>query len=314
MFFVYNILNSEEEFSGVQKSLMSRNYFGGHMNILEVNAPAKINLSLDVIRKREDGYHDLKMIMQTVSLYDTVLMEESGEGFTIECDGRFDPFGTENTVYKAAELLFSQFGIKRGLKIRLIKRIPVAAGLAGGSTDAAAVIRGINSMFTLGMTTAEMEKAGKSVGADVPYCIEGGTALAEGIGEILTRIPLFNEVDIVILRPKIGVSTPWVFKNLKLDRISERPDTDLLISSIRDRNITRMAENMVNVLETVTIPEYPVVDAAKKRLLELGAAGSIMSGSGPSVFGIFSDRDKAAYAAERLLADPEWDSFLVQTI
>jgi 4-diphosphocytidyl-2-C-methyl-D-erythritol kinase len=314
MFFVYNILNSEEEFSGVQKSLMSRNYFGGHMNILEVNAPAKINLSLDVIRKREDGYHDLKMIMQTVSLYDTVLMEESGEGFTIECDGRFDPFGTENTVYKAAELLFSQFGIKRGLKIRLIKRIPVAAGLAGGSTDAAAVIRGINSMFTLGMTTAEMEKAGKSVGADVPYCIEGGTALAEGIGEILTRLPLFNEVDIVILRPKIGVSTPWVFKNLKLDRISERPNTDLLISSIRDRNITRMAENMVNVLETVTIPEYPVVDAAKKRLLELGAAGSIMSGSGPSVFGIFSDRDKAAYAAERLLSDPEWDSFLVQTI
>lgn len=283
------------------------------MNILEVNAPAKINLSLDVIRKREDGYHDLKMIMQTVSLYDTVLMEESGEGFTIECDGRFDPFGTENTVYKAAELLFSQFGIKRGLKIRLIKRIPVAAGLAGGSTDAAAVIRGINSMFSLGMTKEQMEITGKTVGADVPYCIEGGTALAEGIGEILTRLPSFSGVDIVILRPKVGVSTPWVFKNLKLDGITERPETDLLISAIRKRDIGCMAGNMVNVLETVTIPQYPVVAAAKDRLVELGAAGSIMSGSGPSVFGIFTDRDKAAYAAE-MLKDTRWECFLVQTI
>lgn len=283
------------------------------MNTLEIDAPAKINLSLDVIRKREDGYHDLKMIMQTVNLCDTVLLEEAGSGITIECDSRFVPCSAENTVYKAAELLFGQYGIKNGLRIKLVKRIPVAAGLAGGSSDAAAVIRGINGMFSLGLTSEQMEKAGKAVGADVPYCIEGGTSLAEGIGEILTRLPLLSGVDIVILKPRIGVSTPWVYKNLRLDRISARPETDRLVTAIRDRNIRYIAGNMVNVLETVTIPQYPIVDNAKEKLLEYGATGSMMSGSGPSVFGIFTDREKAAYAAEKL-RDSRWECFLAQTI
>ena len=168
-------------------------------------------------------------------------------------------------------------------------------------------------MFSLGLSVGQLEAAGKSVGADVPYCIEGGTALAEGIGEILTRLPLLRGVDIVILKPGIGVSTPWVYKNLKLDKIAWRPETDCLIAAIREKDTRYIAQNMVNVLETVTIPQYPVVDTAKKRLVELGASGSMMSGSGPSVFGIFTDRDKAAYAAQKL-ADPRWECFLTQTI
>lgn len=283
------------------------------MSLLELDAPAKINLSLDVLCRRDDGYHDLRMIMQTVGVHDTVAIETGGSDITVECNSRYVPSGIENTVYKAASLLKTQYGISDGLRIRIVKRIPVAAGLAGGSSDAAAVIKGIDSMFSLGLTPEQLAKAGKAVGADVPYCISGGTMLAEGIGEILTRLTPLKGVDIVILKPKVGVSTAWVYKNLQLDRITERPDTNRLVEAVGSKNIKYIAENMVNVLETVTIPQYPIINTAKEKLIELGAAGSMMSGSGPSVFGIFTDKGKAAAAFEKL-KDNNWECFLTQTV
>ncbi len=283
------------------------------MGLLEMNAPAKINLSLDVLKRREDGYHELRMIMQTVGLQDTVILESAGSGIEIACSNRYVPCGNDNTVYKAASLLKERYGIKDGLRIRIIKRIPVAAGLAGGSSDAAAVLKGMNGMFCLGLTPEQLAAAGKEVGADVPYCIRGGTMLAEGIGELLTALPSFSGVDVIILKPKVGVSTAWVYKNLKLDRIAARPDTERLIAAIGAKDIGALAKNMENVLETVTIPQYPIVSAAKEKLVVLGAEGSMMSGSGPSVFGLFSSRAKAAAAAEKL-RDKNWECYLTKTV
>lgn len=277
------------------------------MPYMEIDANAKINLSLDVLRKREDGYHELRMIMQSVELHDTVVLEAGGEGIAVECDSRWVPNSRDNIACKAAALIMEKYGIKSGLKIRIIKRIPVAAGMAGGSADAAAVLKGLNSMFSIGLDMPGLMALGRKIGADVPYCIAGGTMLAEGIGELLTPLPPFKGVDLVILKPKIGVSTAWVYQNLDLGKPPDRPDTGLLTAAVGNGDIRTVAANMKNVLESVTIPRYGVVDEAKKRLVELGALGSMMSGSGPSVFGIFEDRDRAAAAARAASGDKRWD-------
>jgi 4-diphosphocytidyl-2-C-methyl-D-erythritol kinase len=282
------------------------------MTLLELEAPAKINLSLDVLRKREDGYHELKMIMQEIKLHDIVTLELTASGIHVECDSRWVPSDSENIAYKASSLIFNKYGIKSGLKIKIKKRIPVAAGLAGGSADAAAVLKGINVMFSLGLAAGELMELGKQIGADVPYCVMGGTMLAEGIGEILTELESFKDVNIVLIKPKIGVSTAWVYKNLNLDLISARPDTNLLIKAISCKDIKAVSGNMKNVLETVTIPKYQIVAQAKNRLMELGALGSMMSGSGPSVFGIFPDRETAQKACGEA-KDNKWDCILTWT-
>lgn len=282
------------------------------MAFLEMIAPAKINLSLDVLHKREDGYHELKMIMQTIGLHDVVTLETAESGIHVECDCRWVPSGSDNTAYKAAVLISDRYGIKSGLKIQIKKRIPAAAGLAGGSTDAAAVLKGINRMFSLGLDEQELMALGKQVGADVPYCIRGGTMLAEGIGEILTELEPFTDVDIVLIKPKIGVSTAWVFGNLDLNKVIARPDTDMLIKAIGCKDRGAVAINMQNVLESVTIPKYQIVMQAKEKLVELGALGSMMSGSGTSVFGIFADR-KTAEKAYMSAGDGKWECFLTHT-
>lgn len=283
---------------------------------LEIAAHAKINLSLDVLGKREDGYHDLRMIMQTVSLHDTVQLEAVPGGISLECNSRWVPQDETNIAWKAAGILMSRQGIKRGVAIKIVKRIPIAAGLAGGSTDAAAVLRGMNELFSLGLDYDELRRLGKQVGADVPYCVSGGTKLAEGIGERLTVLPDFSGVDIVLVKPKIGVSTAWVYGNLLISEIAEsdRPDTNLLGQALMQRDIKTVARNMKNVLEKVTIPKYGIVQEAKDRLLEMGALGSMMSGSGPTVFGIFSDSNAAAEAWGKLSADRRWQCFYTKTI
>ena len=282
------------------------------MASMELLAYAKINLSLDVIRKRDDGYHELKMIMQSIELHDIVHIETAAVGISVSSDSKWVPSDMENIAGKAALLITGKYGIKDGLKIYIKKNIPVAAGLAGGSTNAAVVLKGINDLFSLGMSNAELMAMGKQIGADVPFCMAGGTMLAEGIGEKLTALAGFSGVNLVLLKPKIGVSTAWVYKNLDVGKIVNRPDTQMLISALVKAEVDKVAVNMKNVLEGVTIPKYKVVQEAKDRLVKLGSSGSMMSGSGPAVFGIFTDRRKAEQAYEAA-EDSRWDRFLTFT-
>lgn len=261
--------------------------------MIKLEAHAKVNLSLDVLNKREDGYHNLRMIMQTIQLCDNVSIQKIPSGIEIDCVAAYVPNNNTNIAFKAAEAMIRKYNLDAGVKIKIDKKIPVAAGLAGGSADAAAVLKGINTLFNLGIEQDELMDLGRTIGADVPYCIMGGTALAEGIGEKLTSLPLLSNVPILIVKPKVGISTAWVYKNLDLNKISSRPDTEALINAIKNKDIKFIANNMRNVLESVTVKKQPVIDKIKRTLLNKGALGSMMSGSGPSVFGIFDDKEKA---------------------
>lgn len=269
---------------------------------ISLKALAKINLGLDVVRRREDGYHEVRMIMQTIHLYDRLDIKRTKEsGIQIQTNLSFLPVNENNLIYKAAKLLMDEFSITDGVSVKLDKRIPVAAGMAGGSTDAAAMLFGMNRLFSLGLTKRQLMERGVQIGADVPYCIMRGTALAEGIGEELSQLPPMVKCPVLIAKPSISVSTKFVYQNLKLDDTTVHPDIDLLIEDIRAKNLYDIAAHMGNVLETVTIPNYPVIDEIKKHMLSHGAVGAMMSGSGPTVFGLFDDEAtaKKAYKAMR---------------
>lgn len=262
---------------------------------------AKINLGLDVLRRRSDGYHDLRMIMQTVYLYDQIeIAEKEASGITLTTNTGYLPVNEDNLVYKAAKLLMEEFGIEQGVRIHLKKYIPVAAGLAGGSSDAAAVLIGINRMFRLGLSKEDLKKRSVKIGADVPYCIMRGTALAEGIGDVLTPLPAAPDMHVVLAKPPIHVSTGFVYTNLKADQLAYHPDIDAQVDAIRAGDGYAMAKLMGNVLETVTIPAYPVIEEIKEEMKRAGALGAMMSGSGPTVFGLFDDAKKAQAAYEGL--------------
>lgn len=274
----------------------------GSNNDISLKALAKINLGLDVVRRREDGYHEVRMIMQTIYLYDRLDIKRTQEpGIQIQTNLSFLPVNENNLIYKAAKLLMDEFSITDGISVKLDKRIPVAAGMAGGSTDAAAMLFGMNRLFSLGLTKRQLMERGVQIGADVPYCIMRGTALAEGIGEALSPLPPMVKCPVLIAKPSISVSTKFVYQNLKLDDTTIHPDIDRLIDDIKAKNLHDIAAHMGNVLETVTIPNYPVIDEIKKHMLSNGAVGAMMSGSGPTVFGLFDDEDtvKKAYKAMR---------------
>lgn len=274
----------------------------GSNNDISLKALAKINLGLDVVRRREDGYHEVRMIMQTIQLYDRLDIKRTQEpGIQIQTNLSFLPVNETNLIYKAAKLLMDEFSITDGVSVKLDKRIPVAAGMAGGSTDAAAMLIGVNRLFSLGLTKRQLMERGVQIGADVPYCIMRGTALAEGIGEALSPLPPMVKCPVLIAKPSISVSTKFVYQNLKLDDTTIHPDIDRLIDDIKAKNLHDIAAHMGNVLETVTIPNYPVIDEIKKDMLSNGAVGAMMSGSGPTVFGLFDDEDtaKKAYKAMR---------------
>lgn len=274
----------------------------GSNNDISLKALAKINLGLDVVRRREDGYHEVRMIMQTIQLYDRLDIKRTQEpGIQIQTNLSFLPVNENNLIYKAAKLLMDEFSITDGVSVKLDKRIPVAAGMAGGSTDAAAMLIGVNRLFSLGLTKKQLMERGVQIGADVPYCIMRGTALAEGIGEALSPLPPMVKCPVLIAKPSISVSTKFVYQNLKLDDTTIHPDIDRLIDDIKAKNLHDIAAHMGNVLETVTIPNYPVIDEIKKHMLSNGAVGAMMSGSGPTVFGLFDDEDtaKKAYKAMR---------------
>lgn len=270
---------------------------------LSLKAYGKINLGLDVLRRREDGYHDVRMIMQTVGIFDRVdLVWKEEPGIQVETNLYYLPTNENNLVYKAAKLLMDEFQIQEGLLIRLRKFIPVAAGMAGGSSDAAAVLFGVNKMFRLGLTTEELMERGVKIGADVPYCILRGTALSEGIGEVLTSLPPVPQCQVLVAKPGINVSTKFVYENLHANdlRPEQHPDIDGMIRAIKAQDLQGIADKLGNVLETVTVKEYPVIQEIKDKMLEFGAIGSLMSGSGPTVFGLFTNPKAAQEAYEEL--------------
>lgn len=275
------------------------------MGEIILQAYAKINLGLDVLRKREDGYHEVKMIMQSISLADTLVLRHCpGGGILLRADTEAGtsgiPMDESNLVYRAVQMLKEEFGIREGIEAVLTKRIPVAAGMAGGSTDAAAALKGMNQLFSLGLSEKELQDRGVKLGADIPYCIMGGTALSEGIGERLTPLKPLPACYILIAKPPVSVSTAFVYGNLRVNELSKHPDIDGMTEAIQRQDLQGVISRMENVLETVTIPAYPEIAAIKDVMLDHGAEQSLMSGSGPTVFGIFLDREKAA-GAERAI-------------
>lgn len=271
------------------------------MNTIQMKAYGKVNLGLDVLRRREDGYHEVRMIMQTVQLYDKITMEERHrEGIELETNLPFLPVNENNIAYRAARMLMEEFHIPGGLNIKIEKHIPVAAGMAGGSTDGAAVLYGVNQIYQLGLTKRQLMERGVRLGADVPYCIMRGTVLSEGIGEILTPVASMPDCHILVAKPPISVSTKYVYEHLKLDLVKRRPDIDGMIEALEAGNLKGVADSMENVLETVTIPEHPEIEAIKDVMRSGGALNAMMSGSGPTVFGIFDDEEKGMWTRDIL--------------
>lgn len=283
------------------------------MDHITRKAYAKINLGLDVLRRRPDGYHEVKMIMQTVGIYDILTFRKAGvseqsEGDTkdrdafirISSDHAELPCDKGNLIYRAAELIMQAYDVREGVEITLRKNIPIAAGMAGGSTDAAAVFHGLNELFDLKMSLEDMKRLGVKIGADVPYCIMGGTALSEGIGEILTPLCAPPKACLLIAKPDINVSTKFVYENLHADTLKCHPDIDGMAEALKTGNLKGITDRMGNVLETVTIKEYPVIKQIKDEMLKAGAENSLMSGSGPTVFGIYREKECAEKAYETI--------------
>ena len=269
------------------------------MKEIRLKARAKINLTLDVTGKREDGYHFLETIMQTLSLYDGIYMKPVQKSdIVLKSNIPWLPLDSRNLAYKAALMMQEEFSISQGIFIEINKRIPVAAGLAGGSADCAAVLVGMNRLFDLGLSQKELESFAYRLGSDIPYCVRRGTVLAKGIGEDLATIPCgCPPCYVVLAKLPVSVSTPSVYKALRWQEIENHPDTDGMIQAMARKDIGTMGMKLGNVLETVTIPIYPKIAQMKRALLDFGAAGALMSGSGPTVFGIFEDEEKARQAA-----------------
>ena len=271
------------------------------MKQIELKALAKINLGLDVLGRRENGDHDVRMVMQSIYLYDEVKLEKTAEpGITTVSNLRFLPTGDGNIAYKAARLLQEEFQITEGIKITLNKHIPVAAGLAGGSSNAAAVLFGMNRMFRLGLSQKDLMDRGVRLGADVPYCIMRGTVLAEGIGEKLSVLPAMPKCTVLIAKPPVSVSTKVVYEALDAKEITEHPDIDGIIEGLKNNSLKQVAACMGNVLEDVTVPMHPVIDQIKQEMKSAGALNAMMSGSGPTVFGLFESRADAREAQRRI--------------
>ena len=273
------------------------------MDTIRLKALAKINIGLYFFRRREDGYHDVNMIMQTVGIYDQIcLNREKTPGIRVKTNLFYLPDNENNLVYKAAKLLMDEFSIEDGVSIDLNKYIPVAAGMAGGSSDAASVLYGMNKMFSLGLSQDELMRRGVKIGADVPYCIMRGTALAEGIGEILPPLPPMPACFVLVAKPGISVSTKFVYENLHANdlRPEQHPDIDAAIAGIRAGDLKATAQAMGNVLELVTAREYPVIEEIKNFMKKRGALNAMMSGSGPTVFGLFENKTTARNAFYQL--------------
>ncbi|MBB6622589.1 4-(cytidine 5'-diphospho)-2-C-methyl-D-erythritol kinase [Clostridium gasigenes] len=281
---------------------------------MKVKAYAKVNISLDIIEKRKsDGYHLLRMIMQNIDLYDEIIIEKQKSGINIKCNKPYVPTDERNLAYRAAKLFKETFNIEEGVSINIKKNIPVAAGLAGGSTDGAAVLKVMNEIFNVNASDEELMEIGLKLGADIPYCIKGGTALCEGIGEKVTSLKPFKDKILVLVKPPFGVSTKFVYQEFNLERVLNHPKTEELIEAMENDDLNYVCDNMKNLLENVTLRKHKMIIGIKEEMKALGAKGSMMSGSGPTVFAIFDDMLKAQRCFEKM-KDKYDDVFITRTI
>ena len=280
---------------------------------MKIKSYGKVNISLDVVGKREDGYHLLSMIMQNIDLYDEIEVEKQECGIILECNKSYVPVDNRNLAYKAAEIFKERYDIVDGVKINIEKNIPVSAGLAGGSTDAAAVLKVMNKLFNVNATEEELMELGLKLGADIPYCIHGGTALCEGIGEIITPIKPFRDKIVVLVKPAFGVSTKEVYKNFNLEKVKQHPKTAEIINAIENDDLNFVASNMKNLLENVTLRKHKILIKIKEEMNACGAINSMMSGSGPTVFAFFDDMLKAQRCFEKMKKKYS-DVFITRTI
>lgn len=280
---------------------------------MKMKAYAKVNISLDIVGKRDDGYHLLRMIMQNIDLYDEIIVEKNNKDIIIECNKNYVPTDSRNLAYKAAMAFKERYNIAEGVKIKIFKNIPVSAGLAGGSTDAATVLKIMNKLFEVNASDEELMELGLKLGADVPYCIKGGTALCEGIGEIITPLNPFKNKIIVLVKPSFGVSTKEVYKNFNMEKVKKHPETEELIKAMDEDNLRYVAYNMKNLLENVTLKKHKVLIDLKEEMNKYGAINSMMSGSGPTVFAFFDDMLKAQKCFEKM-KEKYNEVFLTRTI
>ena len=281
---------------------------------MKVKAYAKVNISLDILEKRKsDGYHMLKMIMQNIDLYDDITVDKQKIGITIKCNKPYVPTDERNLAYKAAKLFKETFNIEEGVFININKNIPVAAGLAGGSTDGAAVLKAMNEIFNVNASDEKLMEIGLKLGADIPYCIKGGTALCEGVGEKVTRLKPFKDKILVLVKPPFGVSTKFVYQEFNLEKVLNHPKTEELIEAMEQDDLQYVCNNMRNLLENVTLRKHKMIIGIKEEMKALGAKGAMMSGSGPTVFAIFDDMLKAQRCFEKM-KDKYEDVFITRTI
>ncbi|MGL5243551.1 MAG: 4-(cytidine 5'-diphospho)-2-C-methyl-D-erythritol kinase [Sarcina sp.] len=283
---------------------------------MKKKAYAKINIALDVVGKREDGYHLLRMIMQTIDLYDVIEIKENNKNsINLSCNKYYIPVDERNLAYKAAKIFKDEFKINKGVNINIEKNIPVAAGLAGGSTDAAAVLVLMNDLFKVNASIEKLKKLGLKIGADVPYCIEGGTALCEGIGEKLTKLKEFDNKILVVVKPNFGVSTKDIYTSLDIKKIYKHVDVEGLIEKMKIQDVNWVAKNMKNVLENVTLKKHTILKNIKEDMNKIGAINSMMSGSGPTIFAFFEDMSKAQKCYEGIKQKYKYsDVFITRTI
>ena len=268
--------------------------------MVKVEAGAKINLTLDILGVRPDGFHEVEMVMQSVGLSDQVGLEKQPEGISLWTDASELPADETNLAWKAAHIFLDVYKIQSGVSIAVEKRIPIAAGLAGGSTDAAGVLIGMNRLFETRLSAKELCELGEKIGSDVPFCIKGGTMLATGRGEILRRLPDLPPLSVVLAKPPVSVSTAWAYKSYDQTGAEHHPDTETMLAALSEGNVEKVARGLVNVLEEVTMREHPVIGAYKYVLTENGAIASLMSGSGPTVFGLAKTRTDAERAGQAL--------------
>lgn len=281
--------------------------------MITVEGNAKINLTLDILGKRPDGFHEVAMVMQSVSLHDTLTFTKIPEGIELNLDVPGLEADERNLAWRAAALLLREKNVRGGVRIDLTKRIPIAAGLAGGSADAAAALRGVNALYDLGLTLPELCAYGAKLGSDIPFCLMGGTMLATGRGEILRELPAVPSFWVVLIKPKISVSTAWAYQNYDAHGAERHPENEAVCKKIAAQDRKGIALLLCNVLESVTIKKYPVIAQYKDWLLKKGAMASMMSGSGPTVFGLFADKTAAEEAAAALRGQTDADIFVCQT-
>lgn len=278
-----------------------------------IKAYGKINISLDIVGKRQDGYHLLQMIMQSIDLYDYISIKKNLKDINIGCNKPYVPIDERNLAYKAAKLFINTYDIAGGVDIYIKKFIPVSAGLAGGSTNAAAVLKAMRTLYAVDISDEELIALGLKIGADVPYCIVGGTALCEGIGEVVKPLRPFRNQILVLVKPPFGVSTKEVYNNIDLSKIYKHPKTFDIIKAMEEEDINKVGYNMKNLLENVTLNKHTILKDIKTEMLELGAVGAIMSGSGPTIFGFFNDMPQAQRCYDKFKKKYN-DVFITRTI